>query len=241
MRAWIIPVAIGTSALCGGVVRADQCAWLGEAEVAARAARELARSPTIVELCEPCGQLAPGAPERVDSIAVRPVDGGAHEVVVNGRALDLAYTFIPIASRQYRNLALLVGCPATGVSPGLRVEESTASGVLIVADGVHRLAAPSHALSAPELMPAPGAWASLAPGQLAASAGAAPAAPAQVIVHLAAPPVPSGWIAALLACGAAIAGGVCWGAVAILARRRRRTLLPRATGLRADLSSPPRS
>jgi len=117
-----------------GLARADQCQWLDDPAIATRAARELERHPEIIAFCEPCGDPAPGAPDRVRSVAVQPLRDRAVSLVVNGDSVDLAYLYVKTSVHQYRNLAALAGCPTRDVSPSLRVDPATADGVLIRAD-----------------------------------------------------------------------------------------------------------
>lgn len=112
---------------------ADQCEWLDDPSVARRAVRELTSHVDFIELCEPCGDRAPGAPRRAGHVAVRSVDGHS-EVAIDGHPVDLAYVYVQISGRLYRNLAMLAGCPTTGVSPRLAVDAATSTGVVIRAD-----------------------------------------------------------------------------------------------------------
>jgi hypothetical protein len=114
---------------------ADQCEWLDDASIGRRAARELARHPEYVAFCEPCGDSAPGVPRHASKVSVEAVDDHT-EVVIDGEAIDLAYIYVRTSDRQYRNLAMLAGCPTTGVSPRLRIDAATTTGVLIHADRV---------------------------------------------------------------------------------------------------------
>jgi len=124
--------------------RADQCEWLDDASIARRAARELASHPEFVSFCEPCGDAAPGVPQRANKVAVHTLPDHA-EVEIDGETIDLAYIYLRTSDRQYRNLAMLAGCATTGVSPRLRVDSTTPTGVLIRAD---RVAPPAPAVAA---------------------------------------------------------------------------------------------
>ena len=129
---------------------ADQCAWLDEPSVARRAVRELTSNPEYVELCEPCGDQAPGVPRRAGKVRLHAFEG-THEVLIDDAAIDLAYVYVKTADRQYRNLAMLAGCPTTGVSPRLLVHDATPTGELIVADpGMQPQAAPASPGPRPE-------------------------------------------------------------------------------------------
>jgi MYXO-CTERM domain-containing protein len=127
------------------VASADQCGWVDE-PTAERAARTLDRA-RYVEMCEPCGDKAPGVPAVAFDVQIRRHDGGA-ELAIDGRAIDLAYVYVQTSERWYENLAALVGCPATHVSPSLAVDQATPNGVLI-----HANAAPvAPALPSPEVI-----------------------------------------------------------------------------------------
>jgi hypothetical protein len=101
------------------LARADQC-QLYDAATARRVDQLLADHPKLVELCEPCGDKAPGLPFRVSQF-------------VHGER-DLAYTYVQTSNTRYENLAMLVDCPVRGVSPSLAVTKETEHGMLISAD-----------------------------------------------------------------------------------------------------------
>ena len=129
---WII----GTLVVATRVAHADQCVDVSS-EVAAHARQLLADHPTVVMFCEPCADRVPGEPA-----ALQTVSSEGSVVRFNGAPIDLAYTYIQTSPRRYDNLAALVGCPTVGVSPSLRVEEATDSGVLIVPDSSEPVAIP---------------------------------------------------------------------------------------------------
>jgi hypothetical protein len=188
------------------VAHADQCQWIDDPAIATRAVRELTSHPEIIAFCEPCGDVAPGAPRTAASVTIQRVDDRAVELVVNGDSVDLAYLYVKTSARQYRNLAALAGCPTTGVSPSLQVEAATSAGVLIRADNRALVTrAPAAVTPTPDVPVA--------------------AVPTVVIVSSA----PSIGIMLLLACGAPLAllGGLAlW-----LATRRRPLHVPRASRL----------
>ncbi|MCU0701370.1 MAG: hypothetical protein MUC96_33085 [Myxococcaceae bacterium] len=98
---------------------ADQCAWIprGQAE---KAISKL-KGKNVIEWCEPCGEPKPAktAAKKASVVTARPVDDGKlGEVLVNEKPVDLAYLFVEWGN-TYRNVASLVGCPATGVSKRL--------------------------------------------------------------------------------------------------------------------------
>ena len=128
MRACIITGAVAGCAWAA-TARADQCAVLDDA-TAARAVEALHRYPDIESLCEPCGDVAPAPPEQATRATAQRTSGGV-EVLVDGRPVDLAYTYVKTSSHRYENLAALVACPTTGVSPSLAIDDATSTGVLI--------------------------------------------------------------------------------------------------------------
>ena len=186
---------------------ADQCAWLDEPSVARRAARELMSHPEYAELCEPCGDQAPSVPRRAAKVRLH-VFQGAREVLIDEAAVDIAYIYVKTADRQFRNLALLAGCPTTGVSPRLVVQAATPTGDLIVADpGMRRAAA---AVPAPALAPEPLVAAALPP---------------PTIVYVEAPESRR-WLV-VVALLASLGAAVAWRQA-----RRRMAHVPRAANLR---------
>ncbi len=95
---------------------ADQCAYITKKQ-AQVAVSKLALSNSIIELCEPCGEITPVKKE-ITSL------GYAHtgyenyfEVKVNGKGIDLAYTYTNLGI----NMALLSACKATDVSAVINV------------------------------------------------------------------------------------------------------------------------
>lgn len=94
---------------------ADQCAYITK-DQARDAAKLLKIGDTITEYCEPCGDSARRTIE-VTSIGYAPVGyENWYELQVNGKGVDLAYTFLRTSSVVDSNLSFLVGCPAQGVS-----------------------------------------------------------------------------------------------------------------------------
>jgi hypothetical protein len=135
--ALVLGLAVMLAALAARTAHAadsDQCQWLADRDVATRAARELAQHSEVVRFCEPCGDLAPGAPRTALRVTLQRLDGDATSVAIDGDPIDLAYTYVKTGEQQYRNLAQLAGCPASGVSPRLRIDAATRTGVLIRAD-----------------------------------------------------------------------------------------------------------
>lgn len=91
---------------------ADQCQAISRAE-AERAALLIQKNSVITDYCEPCEN---GIKDRqvVKSVKVqdRVLFGNQvfSEVIVNGKAIDLAYTFIEVAPNKSVNVAKVIGC-----------------------------------------------------------------------------------------------------------------------------------
>jgi len=214
MNAWLIPISLWVLA---DVARADQCEWV-DAAAAQKAKAILQKSPKYLEFCEPCGDKAPGVPAVATSVAITDQDGDYKAVAINGKDVDLAYTFVKTDDAHYQNLAALAGCSATGVSPSLTIQDETKNGVLITADETWPL---------PTVMqtPTPTAVTSIpaqAPPQLVQ-------APPQVYVYNTTTHEVAWFAIALAACGGFITGSTL--TLALLAVRRRRSMKPRAVDI----------
>lgn len=108
----MLRVAIVASVVCAvGPARADQCQAV-DAETGKWALKLLVKGAQTVEFCEPCGDKQPKAPVAVFGAAYK-----GDEVTINGKGVDLAYVFVQTGAKTFTNLALLVGCPTSGVSP----------------------------------------------------------------------------------------------------------------------------
>ncbi|TNE99146.1 MAG: hypothetical protein EP326_08590 [Deltaproteobacteria bacterium] len=96
---------------------ADQCQLLDKAD-AERGAQILSQSSVAFDFCEPCGDTAPQKMEIQTVEAVKSNYRDYYEVRVNGRAVDLAYTF----DAQGQNVALQTSCSASDVSASIEVQ-----------------------------------------------------------------------------------------------------------------------
>lgn len=108
---------------------ADQCAYIEKAQ-AEKAMETIKVGDQLVSYCEPCGESSSikgsGKLEIVSTVSSEPTGyENTHEVKVNGKGIDLAYTFIKkktfwdkigLGSKKYNNLSKLVGCPSEAVS-----------------------------------------------------------------------------------------------------------------------------
>jgi hypothetical protein len=212
-------LTIGIVLAMAGTAYADQCAWI-DAKVAAKAEKLLAHHPKVISFCEPCGEKAPGAPETANTIEVHSPSAGYKEVRINGRDVDLAYTFVETSPRTYRNLAMLAGCEVSDVSASLDVDDETPNGVLITADPAPMpQAAPPPPAQPPIVLTLP-------------TTQPAPAPAPQIVVLETRTAYP--WAMIALA-GLTGFGATLFGVLSIAAlRRHRRALRPRAAELRAD-------
>lgn len=98
------------SLIISGNVLADQCAYITKKQ-AQKAVKRLIKAESIETLCEPCGETIS---QRVEIESVTFANTGYqnyYEVSVNGKGIDLAYTFL-----KGKNLAKSVRCETTGVS-----------------------------------------------------------------------------------------------------------------------------
>ncbi|MDB4957337.1 MAG: hypothetical protein JWO36_4906 [Myxococcales bacterium] len=208
MKRWTLMLAFAGTAW-SGAAHADQCIVTSE-RIATAAAKLINSHHEIVRFCEPCGDKAPGQPEKATA-QVSPYLR-LFEVHVGGQPTDLAYTFVPTSPRQYQSLAALTGCEVGGVSLALRVTDETAHGVMIVPE--------------PAAIPEP--------PQSELAAVLEPIAPTYVTLPpqfvVVAQPEPHAWWPAAVAGGGG--ASAIWAAWAVLTtRRRRRTMVPRAAAL----------
>ncbi|HWO17825.1 MAG TPA: hypothetical protein VNO30_03590 [Kofleriaceae bacterium] len=93
---------------------ADQCAK-NPRSIADQGAALVKKGATVVQFCEPCGDVAPGTPYTVQSVASR--DG---EVLINGVATDLAYLFVQTGPDELVNVGMRAGCGPSDVSEAIR-------------------------------------------------------------------------------------------------------------------------
>lgn len=204
---WLIPISL---AVLGGTAHADQCQVLDAAQ-AYKAASILAGAPHVIDFCEPCGDQVPGIPEVTHRVEV--VGTGTHELAINGRTVDLAYTYVQTSATQYANLAALAGCDAHGVSPTLAIGAETPTGVLITAS---QTPAPIVPAVTPPPPPAP----AIVPPR---------ASPTVYVYSTTTTTIP--WLVLALAIGGGAMSGALF-AVLVIATRRRRMMRPRAVDLR---------
>jgi len=102
--------------LCrGGVLGADQFVWVPQ-QAAERAASILERGSIVRHFCEPCGDTT-WREEEVSKVQTKESewDDDSFEIILNGTAIDLAYTYIE-TDGGWLNLALMLDLDASDVS-----------------------------------------------------------------------------------------------------------------------------
>ena len=111
--------------LPAATARADQFHSTGS-DIATKAKALLTKADSIVSLCSPCGETTPSRPEAIRSVELRQLATGRWNILVNGSARDLAYTYVHRGNDRYENIALLAGAFPSGVMTSVSVEQPTA-------------------------------------------------------------------------------------------------------------------
>ncbi len=124
-------IALLLATLVSASASADQFQWVEERHVEkmADAARLVRRSPSILYLCEPCGETIATArrltPKRVTFGNVESHGDDYYlSLKADGQELDLAYVFIEsrFAPGMFINLARWIGLDATDVSDFVHID-----------------------------------------------------------------------------------------------------------------------
>lgn len=98
------------ASLFSGVAFADQCAYITHDE-ASRAVLLLQKGAVVGFNCAPCGEVGIQKVEVVSKAEVASANfQDFSEVKLNGKGIDLAYTYIQTAPNKMVNLAKAVGC-----------------------------------------------------------------------------------------------------------------------------------
>lgn len=105
---------------------ADQCQAISGAE-AERAALLLQKNAVVTDYCEPCneGGKKEGKISVVNKVKLETIVLGKQvytEVKVNGKSVDLAYTFVQVAPNRSVNVAKAINCQT--------LDESSVSSVI---------------------------------------------------------------------------------------------------------------
>ena len=97
---------------------ADQCQLISP-EQAGKALDFLKPGGTIVEFCEPCGDKNfYSKPQQIINNIQAVLEQEYWAVKVNGKGIDLAYTFVRNAEGSFLNASKLADCPSDDVSFG---------------------------------------------------------------------------------------------------------------------------
>lgn len=109
------------------VAQADQCQLI-PVEQAAKALNHLKPDSKFVKFCEPCGDtdFYQKTVQTVNSLHVNKdeVLGKTYwEISLNGKGIDLAYTFLRTTDGSYLNMSKLADCPSQSVSAGFATPE----------------------------------------------------------------------------------------------------------------------
>lgn len=219
MKTWTLSLAILGSALLTQTAHGDQCAWINAKE-ANKAYAVLAKQPKVLEFCEPCGDKAPGVPFVAQDVAIATPQGSYKEIQINGKGIDLAYTYVQTSPTDYRNLAKLAGCPASDVSLSLNIADETPHGVLIMPDD--KPLPPEPVVEPPAPPPPPPVFAAPPPPP--------PPAPTLVSYYTTTIEHAVPWSILALAAAGGFISGVGF-TLAVFAVRRRRAMRPRASDL----------
>jgi hypothetical protein len=120
MKKSVITLAIGLgfATINTSGALADQCAYVTKAQAIA-AFQNLSIGQTIYEFCELCGDRT-SRPVVIQSLNLKNTDSpGYWQILVNGKGIDLAYTYVDYkdSGRRRINLALTANCPAVDFTP----------------------------------------------------------------------------------------------------------------------------
>lgn len=199
---FLVPALLAVAAV-PAIAHADQCQLIDD-DVATRALAAFKNHPKVIQFCEPCGDKAPGEPVVAERVTKERDRDGGYQIVIDKREVDLAYTYVETGLQRFENVAALAGCPASGVSPSLRVDEATSSGVMIRADSTPVSHTQIQVVEPP------------------------PSAPA--ITYIVQTESQTNWLAIMLAAGAS-SGMWAIGMIALVRRRRAVAMRPRAVEL----------
>ena len=114
-KSWVLAVIIG---ILTAPVWGDQCELISP-EQAGQALAFLKPGATMVEFCEPCGDKDfYSKPQQVINAIQAVAEQEYWAVKVNGKGVDLAYTFVRNTEGSFLNVSKLANCPSDDVSIG---------------------------------------------------------------------------------------------------------------------------
>ncbi len=115
-KTWVL--AVLATVLMTPTVWGDQCELISP-EQAGQALDFLKPGATVVEFCEPCGDKDfYSKPQQVINDIQAVLEQEYWAVKVNGKGVDLAYTFVRNAEGSFLNVSKLANCPSDDVSVG---------------------------------------------------------------------------------------------------------------------------
>jgi hypothetical protein len=116
-----IAVAAGilTSLVFARSALADQCQAITETQAWLALKIIKGSDRTYADYCEKCGDKQPVV-RRAKTWVVKK-DGEHHTLTLNGKPVDLAYTYFPMIHGEFWNLAKAVGCPYEGSPDTLKI------------------------------------------------------------------------------------------------------------------------
>lgn len=121
-------IALGLcSALFSAAAHADQCAYISQQQ-AAKALDHIKPGSTVINFCEPCGDknFFTHTEQKVTELKAAPAGyQDFWEISVNGKGIDLAYTFVKMPKDgSFLNLSKLADCPSQSVSTGFAADQN---------------------------------------------------------------------------------------------------------------------
>ena len=125
---------LALSLVPSAMASAAQCQLL-DASQAHKAAVIINKANGTVEFCNPCEDRRPSTSHRGEGVWAVPWGnpaGSRFEVQIDGRSIDLAYTFVQTRTGIYENVGRMVGCKANGSVGSLSVLPSGATTLIPV-------------------------------------------------------------------------------------------------------------
>lgn len=134
MRTLLLALAASSALLVPAIAHADQCAWVSKTE-AINGAKDLGQhfGAKYLTYCQPCGDEGPSA-ATVKGVSFSWADESHtyFQVKVNGKPVDLAYTYTAVDENfdgktdYWQNVGAAAGCPVQDVSTTLDAAEVSA-------------------------------------------------------------------------------------------------------------------
>ncbi len=106
-------VAAAVLVLVPALSSADQAAWISKKDAEAAAAK-ITPGDEVREYCKPCGDKGYRVIKVTKVEVAHTGEGSYYEVRLNGKGIDLAYTYIR-SGGEWENLAMIVGVAVSDV------------------------------------------------------------------------------------------------------------------------------